>query len=343
MEKLLILFRTNTAKKLIPLIFLSFFMLRSYGQITPVTETDPQEDFPQLRDWFLSTGDWHNDPQLYVREVGTGSDIIIMIHGGWGGEHSGLIETVKGLENQYRFIFYDQRGSLRSPCPDSLISFDHHIEDLELLRKELKLDKLSLVGHSMGAVLASAYASKYPTHIEQLTLLAPAFLKNPTPEEDLELQKQEEQAFQDFLERPEVSQELEKYGLNGKNSVLSSKEETALFRINFGKRMLYDIQNWPLLMGGRAIYQGHVFSLTAQSYPKEGWDYVQDFSDGRYPVSIIVGDHDFLNFGTQTLQKWVKGIPNISLKIIRNAGHIIWLDQPETFAKEFKQHLLRKN
>ncbi len=44
----------------------------------------------------------------------------------------------KGLTDKYHFIFYDQRGSLRSPVPDSLISYENHIEDLELLRKELK-------------------------------------------------------------------------------------------------------------------------------------------------------------------------------------------------------------
>jgi len=127
--------------------------------------------------------------------VGEGSETIVMLHGGWGGEHSGFMAAVGDLKEQYHFVFYDQRGSLRSPSPDSSITFDRHVEDLELLRRELNVEQLRLVGHSMGAVLASAYASKYPHRIKRLTLLAPAYLKNPIPEEDEELHRQESLAL----------------------------------------------------------------------------------------------------------------------------------------------------
>ena len=298
-----------------------------------------QEKLPSLKDWFLSTGDWQNNPQLYVRELGVGSDTIVMLHGGWGGEHSGLIAAVMDLTDQFHFIFYDQRGSLRSPFPDSLITFTHHIEDLEVLRKELKLNKLHIVGHSMGAVLASAYASTYPDRIRQLTLLAPAYLKNPIPEEDQNIHHRQQQLLQVFLDRPEVMQELDKYTLNRKDPPLSSKEETSKFRINFSRRMLYHISKWSDLMGGRALYKGHVYGLTAQTYPDFGWDYLKEFQDDAYPVSIIVGDHDFLDFGNGLIKKWVSGLPQVKLSIIENAGHIIWVDEAEVFRAELLEHL----
>lgn len=308
-------------------------------QLTETTKKESQEQLPGLKDWFLSTGNWQNDPQLYVREFGNGADTIIMLHGGWGGEHSGLIDAVGELKSQYHFIFYDQRGSLRSPFPDSLITFNHHIEDLELLRRELALDKLRIVAHSMGAVLASAYALKYPHRIKHLTLLAPASLKNPIPKEDMELLKQQQVAFQEFLDRHEVAQELDKYTLNRDAPILSSIEETSRFRIRFAARMLYDISKWPYLMGGRAIYKGHVFQLTAQTYPESGWDYLQEFNKREYPVSIVIGDHDFLDFGNHLIKKWVNGIPQVKLTTIKNAGHILWLDQPEIFTKELLRSL----
>src|SRR5687768_1976382 len=154
---------------------------------------------PQSKDWFLSTGRWAEDPQLYVREVGHGSRTVVMLHGGWGAEHSGLVTAVRGLEDGRRFVLYDQRGSLRSPAPDESISFDRHVEDLELLRRELGLDRMVLVGHSMGAVLASAYATKYPTRIERLVLVSPAYLKNPIPESEQPLKHQGYLKSQAFL------------------------------------------------------------------------------------------------------------------------------------------------
>lgn len=334
----------TTIRNFLIIVYCCFFALavQAQGQPGRTDISNQQESLPGLQDWFLSTGNWQNDPQLYVREFGNGQDTIIMLHGGWGGDHGGFIEAVKDLQNQYHFVFYDQRGSLRSPFLDSLITFNHHLEDLELLRKELKLDKLTIVGHSMGAVLASAYATKYPQHIKQLILLAPAPLKNPIPEEDKALQHQASLASQAFMDRPEVMQELNKYDLNRKTPALSSREETSRFRIEFAKRMLYDIRKWPLLMGGRALYKGHVYELTSRTYPKKGWDYVQEFKKQTYPVSIIIGDHDFLDFNNRLIEKWVKGMTQVKLSIIKNAGHMIWLDQPDEFAKQFVKQLQRK-
>jgi proline iminopeptidase len=294
---------------------------------------------PHVTDWFLSTGDWHNDPQLYVREFGRGSEPVIMLHGGWGAEHSGLIEAVKALEDRYRFIFYDQRGSLRSPSPDSLITFDRHIEDLELLRQELGLDTLTIVAHSMGAILASAYASKYPLRIKQLVLLAPAHLKNPFPDADKALLERQNASLETFLNRREVAEELERYGLNRGDRPLTSREATVKFRINLYKRMLYNIANWPLLTGGRGLYKGHVGELTAKTYPPSGWDYIDEFRRRTFPVRIIVGDHDFLDFGNGIIKKWTQGIPGIKLTIIEKAGHLLWLDQPDALAAELLRHL----
>lgn len=319
------------------------FLLTGQSQVVQnqTNTNDKQPRLPGLRDWFLSTGHSQNDPQLYVREIGDGPEIILMVHGGWGGEHSGLVDAVKGLEHHYRFIFYDQRGSLRSPFPDSLITFDHHIEDIELLRRELNLDKLNIIGHSMGAVLASAYALNYPQRIKQLTLLAPALLKDPIPQEDKALQHQEYLASQEFLKRAEVTTELDKYTLNRKDPPLSSREETSKSRIYFGARMLHDVSKWPYLAGGGALYKGHVYQLTSQTYPESGWDYLQEFKNRSYPVSVIVGDHDFLDFGNQLIKKWASGIPQIKLSTITDAGHMIWLDQPELFKKELQGHLKR--
>jgi proline-specific peptidase len=329
--------RVKSGRILLLIIFCIPLLLMGQGQAQQTNTSNNQ--LPRMEDWFLSTGNWQKDPQLYVREFGDGSELIIMLHGGWGAEHSGLLEAVKDLKSQYRFIFYDQRGSLRSPCPDSLITFKNHIEDLELLRKELKLEKLNIVGHSMGAVLACAYAAQYPQRIKQLTLVTPAFLKNPFPEEDKALQNQEYQAMQAFLKRPEVTQELDKYSLNRKSPALSSTEETSKSRIEFAGRMLSDVRKWPYMTGGGALYKGKVFQLTERSYPPSGWDYPQEFKRGAYPVCIIVAEHDWLDFGNNLVKKWVKGISTVKLSSVKNAGHLIWIDQPAAFTEELSRHL----
>ncbi|GAB5524721.1 MAG: hypothetical protein Roseis2KO_25930 [Roseivirga sp.] len=297
------------------------------------------QQLPEMKDWFLPTGEWGSSPELYVVEFGSGQDTVVLLHGGWGGDYTGLISAVAGLEDEFHFVLYDQRGSLHSPSPDSLISFENHIEDLELLRKALKLEKISIMGHSMGAVLASAYATRYPENVAALTLVTPAYLRTQFGEEEQRVYDLQSQNQQKFMNRPEVDQELEKYALNEEN--LSPQQNTAKFRINFARRMLFDVKNWSGFTGGRSFYQGHVYGLTESTYPKTGWDYISEFKEQAYPVSFIAASHDFLDFGNGLISKWAKDIQRSGLQIIPEAGHMVWIDQPVVFKNALRNALAK--
>ncbi|NAS13277.1 alpha/beta fold hydrolase [Poritiphilus flavus] len=299
----------------------------------------PEQSPPEMVNWFLASGDWERDPQLYVREYGTGQDTVIMLHGGWGASHDGFVNAVRDLRQDHRFIFYEQRGSLRSPFPDSLISYQAHIDDLEKLRIALQLEKVTLVGHSMGSVLASAYASAHPDRIEKLVLMSPAYLKNPIPEEDRKIMDQAFLKSEAFRERPEIEDELDKYGLNRKSPPLNSKENTIRARISFAQLMLFDVSKWPELENGKALYKGHVYSLTERTYPDGGWDFIQEFARREYPVTIIHGDHDWLDFEASILKKWTTEVPRITLDVIEDAGHLPWIDQSEKITGALRKAL----
>ena len=294
-----------------------------------------------LSEWFLATGDWNNDPKIYVKTYGSGEDTVILLHGGWGGEHRSLIDAVQGLEEDYFFVTYDQRGSLRSPFPDSLITFQEHIEDLERLRKELRLSQMSLAGHSMGTILASAYHEKYPDRVKKLILLAPARLRVPIPEEDQKILAASDQAFQAFRNRPEIEAELKALQLWDKEEGLSSLEHNIKFRISRASMFFYDIRNWRKFKGGKPFFNPKSYQLTNQSMPNDGWNYIENFVRTKVPVTVIVGDHDFLDMGGKLIQKWMKEVPDSEVILIPKAGHEIWADQPERFREALKKGLER--
>lgn len=88
---------------------------------------------------------------------------VVVIHGGPGIAHNYMTDIAKGLENQFRFVFYDQRGSgLSYTYSKEDISMQKNIEDLEKLRKALGLEKMNLISHSAGTYLAMNYLK--PTH-----------------------------------------------------------------------------------------------------------------------------------------------------------------------------------
>lgn len=135
-------------------------------------------------EWSLSVGEGCS---LYVREYGDRSlPTRVVLHGGWGAEHSYLLDAFVGLEQHFHLVFYDQRGSLRSwKCDTESISVARHVEDLEQLRLALGLERLDVIGHSMGAVLAGAYLRKYPERTGRLVMVSPGLPKLPL--EPLEL------------------------------------------------------------------------------------------------------------------------------------------------------------
>ncbi|KAI8139653.1 Alpha/Beta hydrolase protein [Fennellomyces sp. T-0311] len=59
---------------------------------------------------------------------------------------------------------------------------EHFVESLEDWRKRVGLDKMTLMGHSLGGYFATCYALKYPQRVEKLILVSPAGVAVPPPE-----------------------------------------------------------------------------------------------------------------------------------------------------------------
>lgn len=84
---------------------------------------------------------------------------LLMLHGGPGASHDYMLPQMLALADDYRLIFYDQRGSGRSRSDDpSPITWQTHVTDLATLVHELSLEPLTLVGYSWGGLLALLYA-----------------------------------------------------------------------------------------------------------------------------------------------------------------------------------------
>lgn len=101
----------------------------------------------------------------------------------------GVIEALTGAG--YCVVAPDQIGFNKSSKP----SFDLHFDDLarntEALLDEIKIDKISIIGHSTGGMLSVRFARTYPERVERIVLTAPIGLEDyrfyvpPVPIEQL--------------------------------------------------------------------------------------------------------------------------------------------------------------
>jgi pimeloyl-ACP methyl ester carboxylesterase len=76
---------------------------------------------------------------------------LVFLHGGPGMDHRHLEPAAAPLTDAFRCVLYDQRGdgaSLLCRLTPAALHPDRHVEDLDALRTELGLERLTLVGHS---------------------------------------------------------------------------------------------------------------------------------------------------------------------------------------------------
>lgn len=290
--------------------------------------TELQKSSATWDEWVLPTSD---GCRLYIKEVGQGRPIIVL-HGGPGADHSALVSGFLPLSGQYKFVFYDQRGSLRSPCKvDSPVSVDAHVSDLEELRKQFGLSEVELIAHSAGGYLAMAYADKYPLRVKRLALVD-AIPARSSKSELADLQTQVMQR----IERAEVLTVLVGNGLTTSQPPPEQPRQRSLWgRIVFGAVNLRDVGKWALLEG-KFFFQQAASEATVQSQP-ESWDFISRLSSLPIQILVIAGEDDFLPIAMQ--EAWVRDVPNARIVKVTNAGHVPWIDQPRVFLREIKGYL----
>lgn len=108
------------------------------------------------------------------------SAMLVVIHGGPGGDYRYMLNSRAFAEQGYRVVFYDQRGcGLSERFPKSSFSIEIMMEDLAGVIDHYRTStdqKVFLFGHSWGAMLATAYVNENPGKIDGLILGEPGGL-----------------------------------------------------------------------------------------------------------------------------------------------------------------------
>ncbi len=114
-------------------------------------------------------------------------EVIIVLHGGPGDDYRSIL-PLKKLSDRYKVVFFDQRGTgLSQRVGKNDISMATYLEDINsFVNYYGEGDRVSIIGHSWGAMLGAYYVSNYPEKVDKLVLAEPGFL---TPEMATEFMK----------------------------------------------------------------------------------------------------------------------------------------------------------
>ncbi len=270
-----------------------------------------------------------NGAKLWVVTVGKGHPLVL-VPGGAGGAHAGL-RRFDSLAQNHMLIYYDGFGRGKSDTAQKLeeYSLERDIEDLEGLRKALKLDKIDLLGHSYGGLVVQGYAVKYPQHVSHLVLAN-------TFHSFLMWQANDDNSNHEMKTNyPEMWEQL--IALREKGYVSSDEAHQRLYgTVPYGFLYAYNPDNF-VSRGAKPYPNSFNTRLYYQLVGKDGdfivgsdignFDYRNQLKDLKMPVLIYGGRYDRVAVPAMMV-KYKQYCPQARFVMFEKSGHNPQVEEP---------------
>jgi len=244
-----------------------------------------------------------NGTRIHVTQRGSGSLALVFLHY-YGGSSRTWDMVAHRLSDRYRTVATDHRGWGDSDAPLDGYRIADLADDVEGVINALGLGRYVLVGHSMGGKVAQLIASRRPSGLEGLVLIAPS---PPSPM----LLSQEQRAT---LAGAYQSRESVEFVID---NVLTANPLDALCR----ERVIED-------------------SLKGAPQAKAAWPEIAMREDITaavgaidVPTVVLSGERDQVD-RIDTLQaELLPRIPHAEMHILRGVGHLLPLEAPAEVAQ----------
>jgi proline iminopeptidase len=297
-------------------------------------------DLLQANAWYLPTAD--GKARLYVTEIGRGPTVVVF-HGGPGNDFQYLVGALRPHTSDFRFVLFDQRGSLLSPvAADEVarLSVVDLVGDVEALRQALGQERLVIFGHSWGTYLATAYYRAHPERVAGLVLAASAPPLSRQGASFMDAVAAARERIRALRARPAVKAQLEAAGLNGDRARLSPQAQWMAFRIDFAGFNLWHPERWRALHGAGVYYNEAVDDAVGRSLPP-AYDTFATLRAHPIPVTVVQGDHDYLDPAAASWRAASPRPDTLEVEVLAGAGHYSWIDDPPGFARAVGRGLRR--
>ena len=273
--------------------------------------------------------------ETWFRSVGDGPGVpLLCLHGGPGSTHLGLT-PLEQLGHERRVVLYDQLGSGNSsqPSDPSLWTLELFLAELANVLEALDLDRVHLLGHSWGGMLAQEYALTQPDGLVSLVLSSTLSSAALWREESLRLRA---------ALPPEISDPLDTHEAAGTTD--DPEYERAIFE--FLHRHLCRLDPWPPIVE-EAIRSTNLEVYKTMWGPSEahptgvlaGWDVTSRLGEIRVPALVLCGRYDEATpLQAETI---VKGLSDAELVIFEESAHMAPVEEPERYLATVRTFLGR--
>jgi len=251
---------------------------------------------------------------LYFELRGSGPPLLLIA--GLASDSRSWLSVVDALAESYTLIMPDNRGVGRS-CQECPTSVELMADDCHALVRHLGLEKVSLLGHSLGGMIAISYACRYPGSLDKLILAATS--PRNSPRNNL--------LFSDLA-----------------SACSADRDRAAWFRSIF--TWIFTEQFFE----DRQVVDGAVRYLLEDPWPQSpqafrrqieaiaAWDGTAELAGITAPTCVIAGDRDLL-FPLEYSARLTRQIPGASLKVIDGGAHSIHTERPDEFVRSVREFM----
>ncbi|MBD0371064.1 MAG: alpha/beta hydrolase [Pyrinomonadaceae bacterium] len=245
-----------------------------------------------------------NGTRLFYEMAGRGRTVVLI--------HGGLVDSrlwddqFREFAKHYRVIRYDLRGFGRSGYPASAFS---HVEDLYALLKFLKVERCSLVGLSLGSMIAADFTLEHPEMVERLVLTAPGLRGSTAPRN----------------ERARAVYKLAE--TQGRDKAIDAWMENDFFATGKSNNPAYEERMRAMLRDNYKTW-GPTPTQLVWNWPK--WQTTERLEEIKAPTLIIAGDKDAPSIMVN-VQIYESKIPGARKIIITNVSHHLVMEKPAEY------------
>ncbi len=272
--------------------------------------------------------------EVLTYSYGSGENILFLLNGGPGLPCDYLRDPHIFLAGEgYRVVAFDQLGCGNSDRPDdpSLWNIARYVEEVETVRKALKLEKVHLLGQSWGGWLSIEYALTYPDAIQSLVL---ANTCGDLPHLTTELNR-----MRDALGSETVAMMLHHESMG---TIDHPEYQAAITILNY--RHVCRLKEWPssLLasvndwnMGPYGTMQGPNEFLYIGNL--KNWNRIPDMPKLKMPTLIITGTHD--EIGPACALRMHNALQNSKVIVFPNSSHVPFYEEPDDYFSALRNFL----
>ena len=249
---------------------------------------------------------------LYYEEAGKGEPLLFL-HG-LTASHNMFKQEVEYFKGNFRVITLDSRGHGLSDKPLNY-TIGEHIEDVIALMDYLKIERVHLLGMSMGSYIAQGVAIEQPNRVEKLILVSSKSNGKTSSMQELFARHADELEGLDYQEKIDQSSKYIFHNLS-------------------------EVGKWMNEIGPDEIVLTPEQQAAANK-ALEGFDFRLALPTVTAKTLVISGTYDGLNPPEQGAE--IAGlIPNASFIEFENSGHSPDVEETERFLDVVMDFLEKK-